>query len=73
MFDVQVGVGRLPVDRCGEVSVDQDIQEREGAVWLRVFDGVLEVLTERVDVTLEGLCMLGVSGCSNTIIHKMTV
>ena len=53
MFDIQVCVGRLPVDRGGEVGVDQDIKERKGAIWLGVFDGVLKVLTERVDVTLE--------------------
>ena len=52
--------------------MDLNIQICEESVpWM--FDGVLEVGREGVEVAVKGICVGGVSSCSNPIINEMMI
>ena len=55
VLHVEVGVCRLAVDGCRFIRVYQDVEVRECAVGGRMFDRVLQIRVEGVDVGEEGI------------------
>ena len=72
VLDVEVGVGRLPVDRGRKVRMEEDVQVGKKAS-LGVLDGVLEVGGKGVEVEVEGVSVRGVPGSSDPVVDEVMV
>ena len=72
-MSVKIGMSRFPVDGCGVVRMDVDVEEGYAAVRSRMLNGVFKVRGQGVQVQPERVCVVRIPKVTEPIIYEVIV